>query len=204
MVSWGQLMISRPIVTAPLAGLVLGDPVTGMWVGAILEVLSLHQLPVGAARYWDTGPAAVAASTGAVAMSGGAYGFLLGAGLGAIVAWCGTWTIHQLRRLNSHLVSVDGFEEVDPGWLTGRHLGAMGLDFLRAGTLTLGAVAAVHWLVVGAGGFGEPALGLVVALAALVGLALGSDIGMVARGRPVWVAFGLGVGAAGLISVWLG
>lgn len=197
-------MISRPIVTAPLAGLILGDPVTGMWVGLILEVLSLHQLPVGAARYWDTGPAAVAASAGAVTVSGDTHGFLLGAGLGAIVAWCGTWTIHQLRRLNSRIVSVDGSPEVDARWLTRRHLGAMALDFVRAGLLTLAAVAAVHWLAVGAAGLEAPAMGLVLALAALVGLALGADIGMVARGRAVWVAFGIGAGVTSVIWVWLG
>lgn len=203
MVSWGQLMISRPIVTAPVAGFILGDPVTGMWVGVILEVLSLHQLPVGAARYWDTGPAAVAASTGAVTLSGGAYGLLVGAGLGAVVAWCGTWSIHYLRRLNSRVVSVDGSQEVDPRWLTGRHLAAMGLDLGRAGLLTLIAVVGAHWLASGAAGLGEPALGALVVFTTLIGLALGADISMVAGGRRVWVAFGVGVGLGALIWVWL-
>jgi PTS system mannose-specific IIC component len=42
-----QAMISRPIVAAPLIGLLLGDPYTGLVVGALLELLSIDQLPIG-------------------------------------------------------------------------------------------------------------------------------------------------------------
>lgn len=43
-----QVMVSRPIVAAPLIAALLGDPVTGIKVGIILELLWIHCLPVGA------------------------------------------------------------------------------------------------------------------------------------------------------------
>jgi PTS system mannose-specific IIC component len=42
-----QAMISRPIVAAPLIGLLLGDPYTGLVTGALLELFWIDQLPLG-------------------------------------------------------------------------------------------------------------------------------------------------------------
>ncbi len=44
-----QFMLSRPIVAAPLIGLLLGEPATGLLVGGLVELLWLGRLPVGAA-----------------------------------------------------------------------------------------------------------------------------------------------------------
>ncbi|SES84335.1 PTS sugar transporter subunit IIC [Anaerobranca gottschalkii] len=44
----GQTMISRPIVSAPIIGLILGDLQTGILVGVLLELLWVGTLPVGA------------------------------------------------------------------------------------------------------------------------------------------------------------
>lgn len=44
---WAQFMISRPIVAAPLAGFVLGDPYTGLQAGALLELFWIDRLPIG-------------------------------------------------------------------------------------------------------------------------------------------------------------
>lgn len=44
-----QIMISRPIVAAPLAGWLLGDIETGLQIGLMIELLWLARLPVGAA-----------------------------------------------------------------------------------------------------------------------------------------------------------
>lgn len=67
--SFGQLMLSRPFVAAALAGSIVGMPLEGALVGALLEALSLGILPVGAARYPDTGTGAVAA-VGTLGLSG--------------------------------------------------------------------------------------------------------------------------------------
>jgi mannose/fructose/N-acetylgalactosamine-specific phosphotransferase system component IIC len=60
--SFGQLMLSRPMVSGTLAGAIVGMPFEGALLGALLEALSLGILPVGAARYPETGTAAVAAA----------------------------------------------------------------------------------------------------------------------------------------------
>ncbi|HWV56262.1 MAG TPA: PTS sugar transporter subunit IIC, partial [Longimicrobiales bacterium] len=57
-----QLMISRPIVAATLSGLAFGHPAEGMLLGVILEAFSLVILPVGAAKYPESGTAAAAAA----------------------------------------------------------------------------------------------------------------------------------------------
>ena len=43
-----QSMVSRPIVACPISGFVLGDPVTGFFIGIILELVLIKVLPVGA------------------------------------------------------------------------------------------------------------------------------------------------------------
>ncbi|MEZ4600458.1 MAG: PTS sugar transporter subunit IIC [Syntrophotaleaceae bacterium] len=45
----GQFMLSRPIVAAPLTGLLLGYPLVGLQIGALLELLWVGRLPIGAA-----------------------------------------------------------------------------------------------------------------------------------------------------------
>jgi mannose PTS system EIIC component len=42
-----QFMISRPIVAGPLIGLALGDALTGLVTGALLELLWVDRIPVG-------------------------------------------------------------------------------------------------------------------------------------------------------------
>lgn len=56
-----QLMISRPLVAAPLTGWLLGDPLAGLLIGALVELLWLGRLPVGAAIPPDDTQVAVGA-----------------------------------------------------------------------------------------------------------------------------------------------
>ena len=42
-----QIMISRPVVAGPLMGLILGDMLTGLVTGALLELLWIDRIPVG-------------------------------------------------------------------------------------------------------------------------------------------------------------
>ena len=71
-----QVMISRPVVAAPLAGWLLGDPAGGLLAGALIELLWLGRLPVGAAIPPDDtqvaiGAAALAAVLGPQLQSSG-------------------------------------------------------------------------------------------------------------------------------------
>ena len=63
-----QFMVSRPIVAAPLAGWLLGDPVAGLQVGILVELLWLGRLPIGAAIPPDDTQVAIGATALAVAM----------------------------------------------------------------------------------------------------------------------------------------
>jgi PTS system mannose-specific IIC component len=63
-----QFMISRPIVAAPLAGWVMGNPLVGLEVGVLLELLWLGRLPVGASIPPDDTQVAIGATTLALSM----------------------------------------------------------------------------------------------------------------------------------------
>lgn len=63
-----QIMISRPIVVAPLTGWLLGEPLVGLQIGALLELLWLGRLPVGAAIPPDDTQVAVTATLLTVTM----------------------------------------------------------------------------------------------------------------------------------------
>lgn len=58
-----QAMISRPLVVAPLVGMLLGCPAGGVQIGLMCELLWLGRLPVGAAIPPDDTQVAVGATT---------------------------------------------------------------------------------------------------------------------------------------------
>jgi len=61
-----QVMISRPIVAAPLVAWLLGEPMVGLQVGTMVELLWLARLPVGAAIPPDDTQVAIAGSVLAI------------------------------------------------------------------------------------------------------------------------------------------
>ncbi len=194
-------MVARPIVAGPLAGLVLGDPVSGMWVGVLLEILSLYQLPVGASRGWDMGPATVSGAVVATSAAAGSAALLVATGYGVLVGWVGSSTVHLLRRFNARLVAGDGEGIPSSLSLTWRHLTALALDFLRAATLTLTAVWLYTRLPVDLGD--APVVAAAVVLLVTASLAAGVVLRMMARGREVWIAFAIGGGLSAMIVLWL-
>lgn len=74
---WGSTMMNRPIVVAPLVGLVLGDFEMGIKVGATLELVFLGAVPIGASNPPDM-------TSGTII--GTAFIILSGAKVGAAVA----------------------------------------------------------------------------------------------------------------------
>jgi mannose/fructose/N-acetylgalactosamine-specific phosphotransferase system component IIC len=202
-VSCAQTMISRPIVAAPLAGLLLGDPASGMYAGVLLEIVSLYQLPIGAHLGWDTGPAAVAAAALAAGSGGGSVALLMGAGFGALVGWVGSWTVHVMRRASARFAARADRDPMTPGSLTVRHFAAMAVDFFRAAILTLAALVAVTWLTSGVGEAAAAASGAAATVALVcASLALGVGVRSMAGGRSVVVAFGVGFAFSALVSIW--
>jgi mannose/fructose/N-acetylgalactosamine-specific phosphotransferase system component IIC len=203
-VSCIQAMIARPIVAAPLAGLLLGDAAAGMYVGVLLELVSLQKLPIGAYRGWDTGPAAVVAAAMAAGHESAGVMLITAAAWGVVVGWVGGWTVHQMRRATASLMANEGRAPISPHSLTVRHLSAMGVDFCRATVLTLLAL----WIAAGLSStLGEAAArasGAAMAVALVcVALALGGDIRTLVRGRPVVLAMGIGFLVSAIATIWL-
>ena len=78
-----QTMVSRPIVTGPIVGLILDNPADGVLWGAAIEAMQLAVQPMGAARYPD---AALAGLLGTTAALTGIHGGLYPAGWAVAVA----------------------------------------------------------------------------------------------------------------------
>lgn len=105
-----QIMISRPLVAGPLVGLVLGDMLTGLTVGMLLELLWLCRMPVGASIPHDDTQITVSATTLAIALSGelgGGVGLTLGALLVALsLGKIGQSVERAVRTQNQRLPAV--------------------------------------------------------------------------------------------------
>jgi mannose/fructose/N-acetylgalactosamine-specific phosphotransferase system component IIC len=152
--AFGQLMLSRPFVAATLAGVIIGMPLEGATVGAALEALSLSILPVGAARYPDTGTAAVAA-VGVLGLSDAAP---MAPALLLVIVYGLAWqriagaSVVGGRYVNERLVLAGrpGRARMDEV-IEHRHLATILLDLLRGFVVTFVAMAAgvllVRWAV---------------------------------------------------------
>jgi hypothetical protein len=201
--SVGQLMVSRPFVAAALGGLAVGRPTAGIVVGVVLEALHLAVLPVGAAKYPEGGPAAVAA--GAVFAAWQDPPVATSATLLVVVLvalgmeWVGGHSVELLRRFNARF---SGAPEagITPRALAGRVGAAVGLDFARGAALTLAGVLLLDALLaaVDFSGFPQVAVGTVVRLAVVAGLASALRL----FGRTHYPLFVAGA-AAGAVVQWL-
>ena len=139
-VSFPQAMISRPLVAATAAALLLGDPVRGLLVGATLEMFALETLPFGASRYPEWGSAAVVSGALYVVNVDPGPGALTVAVLaGLISAWIGSWSMVQLRKLNARLAQRqhDAVAAGSKRVVEGLQVFGLTADFVRGGLLTV-------------------------------------------------------------------
>jgi PTS system mannose-specific IIC component len=142
--SYAQTMISRPLIAATLTGVVMGRPVEALFLGSILELFALVILPVGAARYPESGTAAVAATAAYLSVSPMlSPGVVLLAVLFALL-WehVGGMSVVLTRHFNERFASLD---RVAPGGRRDRaiergHRMALAVDFLRGAVVTVSGV----------------------------------------------------------------
>jgi PTS system mannose-specific IIC component len=154
-VSFPQAMVSRPIVAATLAGAVTGDIARGLIAGAVLEMMAMETLPIGASRYpeWATA-SVVGGALFAVNTSGARSGALVLAVVAAMLtAWAGGWSMYALRRLNG-VWARRAQARLDAGsasTVVGLQLRGLTADLLRGALLTAIALAvfapATRWAV---------------------------------------------------------
>ena len=196
--SFGQFMISRPLISATLAGALVGNPVGGAMIGLILEAFHLTVLPVGAAKYPEGGPAAVSGGAVYASLTPSPSALLLTVLLVLLLEWLGGESVRLLRQSNRRLVPVRS-GPIDPGRLEIRHLAAIACDFARGMLLVSAGILLLSLavrLLVPLWGLGERVPQIVLA-AALAGL-LASTFRVV--GSRAWLtAAGAVVGATFLL-----
>lgn len=134
--SLGQFMLSRPLVSASLAGWILGNPEAGILAGAILEVLFLPAFPVGGARFPEGGPAGVVAVAASAAAGDGAAGLALGVGLGTVWGGAAGWSVTLMRRLNERIAPAGVRDTLPPSRIVAGHVSGLVLDFARGAVIT--------------------------------------------------------------------
>jgi mannose/fructose/N-acetylgalactosamine-specific phosphotransferase system component IIC len=139
-VSFPQAMISRPLVAATLSGALVGFPMSGLLIGATLELIALDTLPFGASRYPEWGSAAVIG--GAVfamhpAHPAGSMSIAVIAALAT--SWVGGWSMVKLREANAHWASRrrEALDAGARGTVIELQLLGMTADFVRGAVLTV-------------------------------------------------------------------
>src|SRR5439155_15529016 len=101
-VSFPQAMLSRPLVAATLGGTLLGSPLSGLLIGATLELIALETLPFGASRYPEWGSASVVGGALFASSPSHPAGAMTLSTLAALATtWIGGWTMVKLRELNA-------------------------------------------------------------------------------------------------------
>jgi PTS system mannose-specific IIC component len=138
-VCFPQMMISRPLVGATVAGAFVGDAGTGLLVGAPLELIALATLPFGASRYPEWGSAAVVGGAIAAALPAEPAGTVTVGVLATLAtAWVGGWTLVKLRVWNAWLArrKRGALEHGSRGAVVGLQLAGLTSDLARAMLLT--------------------------------------------------------------------
>lgn len=151
----GQTMISRPLVAGTLAGAAVGDPLAGLAVGAVLELLVLPEVPVGGGRVPEGWLGALAAAAAAPLLPGTVAGRGTAVLFGLVWALVGGVSLPLLRRWNNRLLPEPGHPRPDLA-LDRSHRVALGLDFLRGASLAALAVLSAQVLTAGGAGIGVP------------------------------------------------
>jgi mannose/fructose/N-acetylgalactosamine-specific phosphotransferase system component IIC len=138
MVSFPQAMICRPIVAATVAGALVGQPQSGLLIGAVLELIALEVLPVGASRYPEWGSASVVGGALFATRSGETGALPVACAAALLAALVSGVSMTVVRRLNMRLVKRRRLE-IEAGSeqaVVGLQVTGLTLDLLRGGIVT--------------------------------------------------------------------
>ena len=200
-VCFPQMMFSRPLVAATVAGAFVGDATTGVLVGAILELIALATLPFGASRYPEWGSSAVVAGALAAALQTDRAGAItLGVLGGLATAWISGWTLVKLRQLNAWLArrKRPALDAGARGTVVGLQLAGLTADLVRAALLTAVSYALLFPVAnaaVGVWSFDDStSRAVVVAIASAVAASAAWTIFHTARHARWYFAGGLAIG----------
>ena len=127
----GQFMVSRPLVAGALVGWLLGDPLGGAAVGAILELYLLVSFPTGGSRFPE-GATATVVAVAASAVTDATGALPLAVAVGLVWGQLAGGTVTMMRQLNSRIVPEPGRPHPATGRVATVHLTAVVIDFLRS------------------------------------------------------------------------
>lgn len=142
-----QGLLNRPLVAGGIAGVIIGDPASGLAIGGALELFALDVLPVGSVRYPDYGAATVAAvAYGAWQPWAQALGPSVLIGL--LLGYLGGWTMVAHRRVNAIVLRryAERLDRGDGGVASLIHVIGIGSDLLRSLVLALVGLGVVTLL----------------------------------------------------------
>jgi len=136
-----QVLISEPVVTCSLLGLVFGMPLTGLKLGVFFQLLWLGYLPLGAARLTDGNMGSFISAAGLFAATGmvGPDEAVLRASMlpamlfGMVAAYLGMHLTHTVRAMNGRR-NERLFESIERGEsvsIAGTHFIGVASSFLR-------------------------------------------------------------------------
>lgn len=212
-VSVPQSMVSRPLVAGAITGILVAlvqpdlfpvPPVmTGLMVGAVLELYALDVLPVGAARYPDYGPATVAATYAALGWRP-EVGLGASVGVGLVIAVLGGWAMQVMRRANAAAIQrrAAALSAGEADAIRALQWGGVRRDIVRSAGVTLTGLmlATIIWPLLPPGSENFKWL-TVVAVGGGIAAATGGAIRSAGRTRRfVWLMAGL---CAGILVVGL-
>lgn len=210
-----QTMIHRPLVAASFAGWLFGDFTAGGAAGAILELIHIARLPVGASIPPDDTGAALFCGA-AVATAGGGAGavppapVLAGALLlSLLVSELGREADRWVRRTNGRVAqaaieAVDrgSVEAVEHGFYAGIVLFTLAGAAVSLAALLLGVAAGGRVLPLLAGGRGAP-VGALLPVLASMGAAAALSCGRDERTVPAFYLAMTGSFAVVAVEGWL-
>lgn len=191
--SFGQFMISRPLVAGVFTGWMVGDPALGLLLGGILEVYFISIFPVGGAEFPEGGPPTVAAVASAVSI-GGPAGVALGTLLGFLLSRLGFYSTRFLRKVNGRLAPDPSRKSAEASRVVWAHLGGIGFDFLRGWLLTvLGLLAGLGLAEIAPDVWPLEMPGTLVLLAVGASIPAGAFVGSLGGWRRRGIAFVAGI-----------
>ena len=204
--SFPQPMISRPLVACTIAAAFLGQPLAGLFLGAVVESFALETLPVGASRYPEWGAASVIGGALVARSPDWNEGTIVLALLATLITgWFGGWSMVRLRQLNARWARdrQDALRAGDRRAVTGLQVHGLVADLGRGMLVTMAAAAVAFPTVAYLDArWGMDPILTRATLVALAGIMAGAAAHKVFHGvsRTRW--YFLVGGALGLVAVW--
>lgn len=197
-----QLLISRPIVAAPILGILLGDPWTGLIIGSFLELVWIDRVPIGGYVPPDDTMASLVI-TGVTIIVSGRLGFVspelisLSFIIFLPVALLGQRAQSLVIKSNNRLAELADLaaEKPDIRLLELLHLRGLVKAFITPAclvlALTLGGVEILHAAYRSLPPWSYDGLRLSYYLLPLIGVAAGLNMIKLKRALPIFAALSL-------------